>query len=403
MLFSLLSALVCLPALAEAAAQTKPAKAPSAKIDLLDTLPSQPVEPLTPELLQLTAEFRKNPDDVALAVALSRAYYQHAVREGELRFIGYARAVLAPWWTMENPPLEVLVMRANLRQYVHQFPRALEDLDAVLARQPDHVQALAIRAAVHTVGADYAAARADCARLKPLTNTLIGFACAASLDSLTGQAQASYDALSSLLARTPRIRPVERLWVVTRLAEMAERIGNHAAAEQRFRQALFIDPRDQYVLAAYADFLLDQKRPAEVVSLLKDRTSAEHLLLRLVLAEQTLDAPSLAAHKQMVEEAFASARREGHPVHEQEESRFVLHVLDQPERALKLASSNWQVQRESRDARVLLDAAVATGNRQAAEPVLQWLRDSGIEVVKLRVLAQALEEKTTPKAGAHAS
>jgi len=79
-------------------------------------------------------------------------------------------------------------------------------------------------------------------------------------------------------------------------------------------------------------------------------------------------------------------------VHEQEESRFALHVLDDPARALKLAVSNWQVQRETRDARVVLEAALATRDRDAAQPVLGWIRESGIEDVTLRNLVHQLEQ-----------
>ena len=360
--------------------------------ELLDTLPTRPTEPLTVEMKTLIPAVNKNPQDAELAVRLSRTFYQQAVREGELRFIGYARGVLAPWWAMRAPPVEVQLMRANLRQYVHEFNRATDDLTDVLARQPDHVQALAIRAAINTVQADYPAARADCDRLQPLTTELIGFACGASIDALTGKARQSYDALLALLTRHPRVRPEEKLWVLTRLAEMAERIGDHEAAEHRFRQALFTDPRDQYLLAAYADHLLDRQRPAEVVTLLKDRTGAEHLLLRLVLAEQQLGLPAFGEHRKMVEEAFASARRKGHTVHEQEESRFVLHVLGDSAHALTLAVSNWQVQREARDARVVLESALAAGDKDAARPTLRWMHDSGIEDITLRELASRLEK-----------
>src|SRR5437762_2002008 len=87
-------------------------KAEPAKLDLLDTLPSKPIEPLAPEMRPLIAGLKKNPEDVELALQLARAYYQQAVREGELRFVGYAHALLSPWATREAPPIEVLLMRA---------------------------------------------------------------------------------------------------------------------------------------------------------------------------------------------------------------------------------------------------------------------------------------------------
>ena len=59
-------------------------------------------------------------------------------------------------------------------------------------------------------------------------------------------------------------------------------------------------------------------------------------------------------------------------------------------RALALARENWAVQREPADARILLEAAVASGDSAAAQPVLDWMKASGIESVALRGLAARL-------------
>lgn len=370
------------------------------RAELLDTLPQRPSEPLTGEMRELIAARAGNPHNVAAAVNLARAFYRHAAREGDLRFIGYARSTLEPWWNSAKPPVEVAMMRANLRQYVHDFAAALVDLEYVLKREPAHAQALATRAAIHIVRVDYAAARADCERLKPLVSELIGFACAATVGGLTGQARANQESLSAMLSEHPRARADERLWVLLRLAEMAERIGDFVVAESRYRQALLLDAGDQSLLAAYADFLLDRGRPAEVIRLLGSRTQAEHLLLRLVLAEKALLHPDFALHKKAVADAFASARRQGHAVHGQEESRFALHIEADPLRALELAVSNWQLQRETRDARALLEAAIAARQPKAAQPVLDWMRDSGIEDINLRGLARQIANRTVPAARA---
>jgi len=84
------------------------------------------------------------------------------------------------------------------------------------------------------------------------------------------------------------------------------------------------------------------------------------------------------------------ARMRGDTTHEQEESRFCLQVLKQPEDALKLAISNWRVQREPRDARVLLEAAAALHRVEAAQPVLDWMSKTNIEDWYLRRVAEQL-------------
>ena len=70
---------------------------------------------------------------------------------------------------------------------------------------------------------------------------------------------------------------------------------------------------------------------------------------------------------------------------QREEARFLL--AGDPEAALRLAQANWASQREPWDARVLLAAALAAGQPQAAAPVLEWMAATGIEDVALRALA----------------
>ncbi len=52
---------------------------------------------------------------------------------GDPRYAGYAQATLAPWWDLQPLTEEVLLLRATLRQRVHQFDAALADLAAVLS------------------------------------------------------------------------------------------------------------------------------------------------------------------------------------------------------------------------------------------------------------------------------
>ena len=74
------------------------------------------------------------------------------------------------------------------------------------------------------------------------------------------------------------------------------------------------------------------------------------------------------------------------------ESRFRLHLLDEPAAALRLARENWTVQREPIDARLVLEAALAAGDGAAARPVVGWLEETGLEDVRLAALARRLEE-----------
>ncbi len=379
-------------ALASLAAAVQAAPyAPKDDATVLERLPVRPGDPVARELRRLRAELARDPQNLEAALRLAERYYELAGAEGDPRYIGYAQAGLRPWWELRDPPLKARVMRAILKQSIHDFSAAMQDLDAAVREDPKNALAWSWRAAIHMVQADYAAARADCGALKPIDSELGAVACTAYLDSATGKAAAAHRALSAALARSGDASPEMRLWVLTRLAEMSLRQGDVRQAEEHFRAALALNVRDQFLLAAYADFLLDQGRPAEVIALLRDWVRSDILLLRLALAEKALDAPAAKEHIQALKARFDAAALRGDKLHQQEEARFNLYLLGQKEKALALARENWKLQREPRDARMLLEAALAMNDSGAGKDALEWLERSGHEDPGLRRTAEKLK------------
>ena len=126
--------------------------------------------------------------------------------------------------------------------------------------------------------------------------------------------------------------------------------------------------------------------------MLQQETRADGLFLRLALAEQELGLAASRDHVSSLAARFAASRDRGTNVHLREESRFTLALLHDPQRALMLARTNWTVQREPADARILLESALAAGDRAAAKPVLDWLSANHIEDVRLRQLAKQCKE-----------
>jgi len=243
---------------------------------------------------------------------------------------------------------------------------------------------------IHLVQADYSAARSDCASFAPLVDEVSAVGCTAFIDGINGRARASLDALNRSVEGGRNISPEQKLWLFVRLAEMAWRLNDAKLAEQYFKRALALNITDGFLLAAYADFLLDYGRPHEVVTLLKDWTLADPLLLRLALAEQAVNAPDARAHSATLADRYAAARLRGDTTHEQEESRYTLQIQHDAPTALRLAQSNWQIQKEPRDARVLLEAATALKQPQAAQPVLDWMAQTHIEDWYLQRVADQL-------------
>jgi hypothetical protein len=363
---------------------------PAADSQILERLPFKPSDPVAREMTQMRAELLRNPHNVSVAVQLARRYYGLVAEEGDPRYLGYAQAALAPWWEMPLPPVEVQVLRASLGQFRHDFDGAVADLTKVIEREPRHSQARSLRAMIHIVQARYQQARADCLALRGVASELIAIGCEAMIDGLTGKVAVAYSVLGETLRRYPDAPAGDRLWVLIRLAEMAQRQGRPEVAEFHFREAISLGISDTFLLAAYADFLLDQKRPAEVIAMLKNKIPSDVLLLRLVLAERVLSLPSAKQREAMLVARFSAAQLRGDTVHQQEEARFALEVQNDPKKALGLAQENWKVQREPRDARIFLEAARAAKDSTAAQAVFTWLNDSHIEDRYLISLARQL-------------
>ncbi|MGH6840707.1 MAG: hypothetical protein ACREDV_01215, partial [Methylocella sp.] len=251
---------------------------PESDGQVLEHLPFTANNPAVGKLRALRDQLKDQPDNLPLAVQLARGYLELGRVTGDPRYAGYAQSALTPWWDLRQPPEEILVLRATLRQRLHRFDAALADLASALNANPRNAQARLTRATVLQVQGAYGAARDECLALRNLAQELAGVACLASVNGATGKLGESYVELRTALDRQRYVQPGVRSWVLTSLAEMAARAGMAEDAQRHFREALALDAADNYLLGAYADFLLDQGQPQEVIALLQGKTRADPLL-----------------------------------------------------------------------------------------------------------------------------
>lgn len=370
-------------------AHTAP-RVPSQAAEVLEHLPMRPGDSVARELAGLRADVRSsaaaNPQDPLAATRLAERYFDLAMAKGDPRYVGYADAVLLPFGDAQSAPLWSL--RGQLQQYRHGFAPALDNFATALKIDPQFASAHAWRGAIYLVQANYPAARGECDALRALGRLALQGACRGPLEAYTGHLDAALDQLQQAMAVSNE--PGNRLWLGTRLGEVQSWRGQVALAEAAYRQALALNLDDGYLLAAWSDFLLDQQRPAEVVKALAAWEASDTLLMRLALAETQLGLPKAKAHTQALEDRFAAAKQRGDTTHRAEEARYLLQLKGDAAQALQVAVANYEVQREPRDARIVLEAALAAKNPAAAKPVLDWMASSGFEDRHFRSLAAAL-------------
>jgi predicted Zn-dependent protease len=347
-------------------------------------------DPVARELRVLAGRLRDNPGDQPTALELARKHLVIARTTSDPRHVGYAEVALRPWLELAEPPPAVRLLRATIRQSRHEFDAALADLDAVLALAPGHPQALLTRATVRLVRADIAGAGRDCRALARRAGALVVAACQASVDAASGQARRGAATLQNALASAPDEASGVRSWALTALAESFMRIGDAAAAEASFREALALDPDDVYTRAALADLLLDAGRPAEARAVVGHDLGPDALLLRAALTAQATAAADADALIGLLLDRMEAATRRGDTTHLREAARVRLDLLADPRRALELAQRNFAIQREPADALLLLRTAQAARQPDAAGPALAWLDATGNEDPAIRAAAAAL-------------
>lgn len=360
--------------------------------EVLQLLPVRALPDARRQALQdARAAWRAAPLALERVDQLARLYIQETRVSSDPRYLGYALALLEPWKGKTVVPPTIRLLRASIWQFNHQFQPALSELDQLLRQHPAQAEARLMRASILMVQGQLAAARSSCAALYHGSTLLLGMVCTAQVDGLNGKAEAAYNTITRLLSVPGSgLDTTVREWMLLSRIDLGQRLGRTSEVESDFRALLAAGPASTETRAAWADWLLNQRRYAELLRFAGGDMRDDGLLLRQALAEQALRRPQSALHIKMLRDRFAAARLRGDRVHQREEARFELELMQQPQRALQLAEANWQVQREPMDARLLLDAAMAAGQPAAAQTVVQWMRSTAIEDKALHLAAARL-------------
>ena len=379
----LLALALCLSALA---AQATPIT-PTRDDEVIEVLPA--VTSSRAEERRLRKQLAQQPRDAKLALGVAQGYLDQAHELGDPRFVGLAMSAIAGWTDEATMPDAVLMMRAVLQQYLHQFDASAASLKRLLARPSalPRPQAWLTLATVRRVQGRYGESDAACKQVAAAGTALHAEACLAENAALRGEVDRARTVFTGLLASQRDAAPSTQAWLLTSLAELEQRAGKAAAADAAFKAVLKLEP-DPYATLAYADFLIEQKRPAQALALLKGQARSDAVLLRLAIAGVQAVAPTAKADADEMREriALANQRPDAKVAHGREQAMFALQVDGQPTRALELARGNVSQQREPLDLLVFAQAARAAADATALAEVRKLTQEMGLRDQRVEAL-----------------
>ena len=309
--------------------------------------------------------------EVQVAEILARAR-----SSGDPRLYGQAQAMLTPWWNDSELSGRLLLHRANIKQFNHQFQPALFDLHKFLKEDPLNLKGQLMLVSVYLVLGQFDEAARVCQAAGQI-NVMIQQICTAGTLSLTGKSDKALAILQPLEGLIQmRFRALVPYFVWT-MADVYARQGRLDDAEKYYKLGLELSPNERFALAALADLWFDQNEFQKTANALKDQIQHDGLLIRLAIAQKQIGAPGLAASVAELTARFEREKLRGASRHDREGALFQLHVLGNGNAALQLARANWRVQHESTDVRIYLDAAVAEHSVNDLKEIVAWMQKSG--------------------------
>lgn len=348
------------------------------------------------KLKTLRKNLETSPNNLDLASQLAKAYIGIARENTDVRYYGYAQAVLKPWWEKQNPPVEALLLRATLNQQRHQYTKAIDDLKLLLKRQPRHAQAWLTLSIIQQVQGNYQSARASCSALSRVSSIWLSNLCHSQVLGYTGSTERAYKMQQALALQLKTSRPDLLQWILGISAETALRMGKKKQAEINFEKALKLPLRDAYLLRIYSDYLLEENREAVVLKLLKDEEKDSALLLRMAIAAKRANQKQLMSdYQKLLESRFKAARLRGSNLHERDEALYLLEFAGDLKKALKLARNNWNVQKEPDDALILLRAALASHSETDVQTIRNWIAQTQLQDFRIQKLLDKPETGAT--------
>lgn len=350
------------------------------------------------ELRVALKDWRANPQDVRLATAAARLAFLTAMAEGDPRWLGNARAILQPWWAIDNQAAETLYVRALIRQGLHDFDGALADLTAAIAKDDSRPEFRAWRFAIYMVKADMPKARQECLGIGQQFGETEKLSCNAVLLYRTGQVKQAITQLDTLAKHPDYQGRFAKEWLAFHRGEARRVAGDLDGAKEIWMNYLKGQPQPHVIRLAFIELLNQQKDYANAWRANEKTPRSDALLAQAIISANALQHPQAKILRDEFALRLTQQTSRGDFVNERPIIVYWVDVVGNGQEALRMAQDSWKTQREPADAVLFAKAALLSRKPQEAASLLQWQQDTGYQAPDLDGLLQQIRA-ANPKAG----
>jgi tetratricopeptide (TPR) repeat protein len=241
------------------------------------------------KISSLLIKLEKDKNNVELLDELVTLYTKLAKEKSDGSYMGYAKAILLPYLD-RYPDSYILRMHyIDILQYTHHFDEALEELSKVQKTDLKNPQPFVIEASIYQAKGDFSQALQVCKQLLFRGSSLLSATCITTMQSNLGKVEQNYKVLKETYEKSDNAEKSERSWALISLADMAYRLNRKEEAMAYLDDALGLNKNDYYARKKLAEIYIEDKKYEEAEALLEPYTFVDALLIRLSVAQQSLN------------------------------------------------------------------------------------------------------------------
>lgn len=366
---------------------------PENELQVLVTIPGQ-----NSAIHQLRQKLKHNPNNYSLLNQIILSYFQLSKQTGDQRYYSYAESLINHH--LDNKTtiptrhyVDLKRHQATILQHRHEFKAALSILNSIIQQHPQQYSFYFLRSTIYQVIGEYTLAKKDCQRLIGRYNMLLTTACLSQMVGLTGQIDAAFSLLHKTYLKDQHANTDAKLYVLSILAEMAQRKGDNEAAKQFYQDGLAITPGDQYLLTSYSAFLLDNHQNEQVSKLLGTTPFTDILLLNKLIAAVRLNHQSdIQRLNQLFQNKIKETKLRGDTPHINVLARYELEYNHNYSKASNLALQNWRQNKEPDDLKLMLQAAIQANDITTFNEAVTWIEKNHMEDSRFKKMIQQFKK-----------